>query len=257
MNVLSRAVSSSTTATVASTANINKPEVTFMYSQLLKYLLIEMKHDAVHANQEMIEECQQQYLHNDKDIQIVHEFKEKYQREHAIWWYTRDCFLYRILNKALRMQDVDILYKFRFFIADLHLQLKETTNIKSMIIVYRGQGMNVNEFENLTKTCGGLLSINHFLSTSKNKKIALSFASQSINRSGIVAVLFEMKINPKSRKSPFSDISKLSFYPKEDEVLFSMGTVFRIQSVEKDKKNVGIWNVSLVLTDDEDENLKQ
>ena len=42
--------------------------------------------------------------------------KKTYSSETAIWWYTRDSFIYRILNKALRTQNIQILISFRFLI---------------------------------------------------------------------------------------------------------------------------------------------
>lgn len=46
-------------------------------------------------------------------------FKKMYSSEKALWWYTRQSFLYRLLNKALRIQDIDAFYLFRFLIHDI------------------------------------------------------------------------------------------------------------------------------------------
>ena len=56
-----------------------------------------------------------QFENNPKELIIIQEFEIKYDRSKAIGWYTRECCLYRILNKALRIQNTDALFIFGFF----------------------------------------------------------------------------------------------------------------------------------------------
>jgi hypothetical protein len=58
----------------------------------------------------------------------------------------RQSFLYRLLNKALRVQNIDLLYLFRFFIRDLGEQL-EKNKCTSSIRVYRAQQMSKEEVD--------------------------------------------------------------------------------------------------------------
>ncbi|CAF1488398.1 unnamed protein product [Didymodactylos carnosus] len=102
-----------------------------MYSQLIKDILIGMEHTD-EAKREMIQFCRQQYEENDGELRCINEFERDYRPSKAIWWYTRESFLYRILNKALRIQDIDVLYKLRFFIADLHKQLHAGVSMGSV-----------------------------------------------------------------------------------------------------------------------------
>lgn len=57
--------------------------------------------------------------------------------------YTRDIFIYRLVNHALRLQEIDIIWKFGYFIKDLYMQLErlytETPSEKRARITYRGQ----------------------------------------------------------------------------------------------------------------------
>ena len=67
-----------------------------------------------------------------------------------IWWYTYECFLNPMLNRALRMNDVDIIMKMGFFIGDLHRHIEKLYNEqfgndqdwKHLLTVYRGQGLS-------------------------------------------------------------------------------------------------------------------
>ena len=58
-----------------------------------------------------------------KDISTVIEQKEEkiqifentYRSENALQWYSRECFFFEVLNKALRTQDIDVLFSLRFY----------------------------------------------------------------------------------------------------------------------------------------------
>ncbi|CAF3473271.1 unnamed protein product [Rotaria sp. Silwood2] len=119
--------------------------------------------------------------------------------------------------------------------------------------VYRGQGMSCEHFNQLQT--GGLLSMNYFMSTSTDKNTALKFIEQALSKtSENQAVLFEMNINVKNSIKPFYDISQLSFYKGENEVLFSMATVFRIKSIQQTANRT--WYIHLILVEEEDTELK-
>ncbi len=57
------------------------------------------------------------------ELRILHEFEHTYSFEKPIWWYTRESFLYKILNKVLHTENIDLLFLFRFFIHDIEKQL--------------------------------------------------------------------------------------------------------------------------------------
>ncbi|CAF0982705.1 unnamed protein product [Didymodactylos carnosus] len=234
---------------------INKQEASFMYFQLLVNILTQFTHKDS-TKQELIDLCRMDYAGNNKELNVIDQFDKMYSKEQAIEWYTKECFLYRMLNKALRTQDVDMLFKLGFFIKDLHeelhnLQNSSTTHLGRTITVYRGLGIPNKEFESLQKKVGGLLSMNSFLSTSAQEAVAVRFARNSLGRSDITSVLFEMMVDTEKCRQPFSNIKTVSTYSTEDEILFSMGTVFRIISIKKLKKE-GVWNVKLKLNGDED-----
>ncbi|CAF1464074.1 unnamed protein product [Didymodactylos carnosus] len=242
---------------------INKQEASFMYFQLLTEILTEMGHTD-DAKTDMLKQCRLQYIGNDIALNHTDEFDKTYSPNKAIWWYTQHCFLYEILNKALRLDDIDILFKYRFFLSDLHNQIKQlhsefvqslpTKNNYSKqkkLTVFRGQGIHIHELgKKIQNNLGGLLSFNSFLSTSINPKVALMFVT---NRSDIQSVLFEINADYSSDTKPFRNIKKLSMYNEEDEVLFSIATIFRIESITK-LRNPD-WKVTLTLTTAEDEQL--
>ena len=123
-----------------------------------------------------------------------------------------------------------------FFISDLHRHIEQLHQeqfgghrSKKSFIVYRGQGLSKADFEQLSKTKGGLLSFNNFLSTSKKQEVSMGFVQDALTNVEVVGVLFVMAIDPTQSNTPFASITGVSYFEEEeDEVLFSMHTVFRI-----------------------------
>ncbi|CAF3860132.1 unnamed protein product [Rotaria sp. Silwood2] len=238
----------------------NRQDPSFMYNQLLKDIILnDDKNDSEEAaRKQMLHLCRQYYKNNKNELQIIDEFERDFFPEHSFYWYTRDCFLYKILNKALWTPEPAILYKFRYFIRNLHQQILVTADTQSKsgktFKVFRGQGMMTSEFNKLRNGIGGLLSFNNFLSTSLDRSVALGFAEPSKYLLDETSILFSMNIVSGNRKCPFIVVGNLGFYQNlEQEVLFSMGTVFRIDAAEKMENNQ--WEVQLTLTEDTDDNL--
>jgi len=128
-------------ADLGSESEQDKLDAMFMYCQLLKEIFLGMEHDAEDAKRQLAEFCKREYLGNVAGLDIINEFINKYTKESAIRWYTRDAFIYRMLNKSLRMHDIEAINKFGFFIKDLYCQLQES-NIHLTVKkfrVYRGQ----------------------------------------------------------------------------------------------------------------------
>jgi hypothetical protein len=113
----------------------------FMYCQLLKETFLDMDHgkEAKHA---LVELCKREYADNGASLRVIDEFDRDYERHCPTWWYTRDCFVYRMLNEALPMHDIEVINRFGFFIKDLSRQLEELhrTLPSEPFTVYRGQG---------------------------------------------------------------------------------------------------------------------
>ena len=83
--------------------------------------------------------------------------------------------------------------------------------------------MSEREIEQLRANVNQLITMNGFCSTSRNRDLAVKFAKN---------VLFDIEIDLK--KYPgliFADISSSSQFQEEEEVLFDLVTVFRIEKV--------------------------
>ena len=194
------------------------------------------------------------------------DFQAEYHKKSPIWWYSCENFLYPMLNYALRTLDMETMTKMVFFIRSLHLQLqelheKQSDTYNEQFVVYRGQGLSQEDFQQLIDTKGGLLSFDNFLSTSTKQNVAKGFINTSLKKcKENVGILFIITINPKkilgSTNTPFALIDDYSAMgTSEKEILFSMNTVFRVDDIRQTPTNTRRWEVQLSLTDDNDPQL--
>ncbi|CAF0739661.1 unnamed protein product [Didymodactylos carnosus] len=243
-----------------------KDNVTFMWYQLLIKILPLMSKNEIRndVKSEMVKFCREQYNENPIVQQKIHEFDKDYSSDKAIGWYIQDSFVYRLLNKAFRTENIDIIFQFRFFIADLHQQLSKLhpSFVHSLsgktFRTYRGQGLLVDELEKLKHNIGQLISINSFYSMSTNREVALLFAGDGEGLPQIESILFEIAVNTNiTTTAPYANIAKQSFMDGEDEILLSMGAIFRISSIHKES-GTNVWIMTLLLVgSNDDDPLKQ
>ncbi|CAF3285830.1 unnamed protein product [Rotaria sp. Silwood2] len=242
--------------------NLNQLDCSFMYTSILKEILLTIKFEEKHIKQ-FIAYCREQCAENDLELEHIKSFEKDYHNKTPIWWYTYESFLFGILNRALRLMEVDIIIDIGFFINDLHRQITELNqkqyrinHISKTFILYRGQAMDVKDFERIRNTPGGLLSFNSFLSTTKNRIIARNFARRSLQNPDLMGILFVMTVNPSESRTVFAEINDVSFISTEDEVLFSMHTVFRIGDIKPVESEKKLFEVHLTLTADNDKDLR-
>jgi hypothetical protein len=68
---------------------------------------------------------QSESKNNAKQLEKIDDFERNYQSEDATKWFTKDSFLYRLLNESLRIERINSIVKMRYFIHDLHNQLAQ------------------------------------------------------------------------------------------------------------------------------------
>ncbi|CAM4962289.1 unnamed protein product [Rotaria socialis] len=195
-----------------------------------------------------VKQCQKYIEERSKNDRLV--------MKKALWWYTRESFFYKTLNAALRNQNIHIIFLFRGFISDIHRQLK-AYQANDTLRVYRSQMISSNELETLRQSCDQFISINSFFSTSIDKEQALSFLNSCDVGDNIEPVLFEIDANPALVTSkPFADVSLYSEFTDESEVLFMLGSIFRLKNVKR-RSDGKVWIVRMTLCSDDDHDLKQ
>ncbi|CAF3664972.1 unnamed protein product [Rotaria sp. Silwood1] len=222
-----------------STKDLSKQSAEFLWLQLFHHLIIRLPPNQ-EAKQRMINVCRHYYRGNTKELNLIDQFEREYRPEDAIRWYSIQSFVYKLVNKALRTEDLDQLQTFRFFIGDLSQSLareheKILSSNNKILTVYRGAKLDKVEFEKLKESQGKLISTNGYLSTSRSRSQAIKFLQASTNRQHVVKVLFQIEchIQQLGKSVVYADIASFSDYPQEQEVLFDLNAAFRLNSIEE------------------------
>ncbi|CAF4493720.1 unnamed protein product [Rotaria socialis] len=116
----------------------------------------------------LVDKCRSCYSDNQTILKHLEELECSYDRNKAIYWYTRDSFLFRLVNKALRTMNIEVIFNCHFIIVDIckaseeeHEKLINEQNyslsLTSMVQYCRGQRMSRNELDQLK------LSIDEFV----------------------------------------------------------------------------------------------
>ncbi|UJR32584.1 hypothetical protein I4U23_020044 [Adineta vaga] len=205
---------------------------------------------AIFEKQEMLREC------------------PKHNSRSAVVWYTEPIFLFEIVNKALRTKSTSVIRKFRFFIKDLEESLdllfakqildqwcfSSSSSINNKLyFVYRGQVLSLANVTQLQLFIGQRITMSQYVSTTKDIQVAESFAGKGVDLNGLQSVVYEIDtsiIYEKYDDKPdpevyYYDISQTSSMKDEDEIIFRIGTIFKVLTVTETSENC--WHVLLRL----------
>ena len=197
------------------------------------------------------------YNNNTKNEQLLKNFIDTYVASKAIWWYSKETFIYGVLNKALREHNIEIICAFHFFIQDLYKIIEHAHHLfnenGSPMFTYRGQKMHQMDIDRIQEVhdLDLRLSINSFLSTTRDRDVAVAFIDGFKRDGNLRGVLFEIECNPNLTGRPFGDITKGSQFHDEQEVLFTPGTAFAVVSIESNEVNQ-MCDIKLRLYDDQE-----
>ena len=187
-----------------------------------------------------------------------------YSSNGAVQYYTRDTFLSKRVNNALRQQNFQAILDFRFFLLDMQAQLQTAYSkfasfyfIGDIMTFYRGQRMSKEEMDllKMKRQTGSLITVNSYLSTSISLNIAMTFIRGSSN-GDLIPVIFDISAEFKNpdvvRRKPFAYIGDLSHYRSAElEVLFSVGSFFRVDDIKFNKEE-NIHTIQLTFIYNED-----
>ncbi|CAF3770701.1 unnamed protein product, partial [Rotaria sp. Silwood1] len=228
-----------------STTEING---TFLFSQLLIHALLHMKSLSTDIN-EFVTECAKKYAGQFKFKQ-VQEFYNSYKSDKPILEYTKTSFLHELINKTLRVQNIDMMFLLRFHIRDIQQQLAQH-QCQSPVRVYREQLMSTQEVERLLSSVDQLISTNTILSTSLERMIAEFFFSDQLPPPDFEIILFIIDADPNAASdvTPFVNITQCSqFGDAKQEVLFMLGSIFCLTNIHQEGDHM--WVASMTLCSD-------
>lgn len=115
-----------------------------MWSQILMQTFLRMPTPATDVYREMLDEARHFYRNNPVQMAQIDYFEKNYQTDKAIDWYSRDSFAYRLVNKALRTQNLVLIFKFRHFIRDVYEQLTKLHSKQNLNLQTKSGKCSIN-----------------------------------------------------------------------------------------------------------------
>ncbi|CAF3696014.1 unnamed protein product [Rotaria sordida] len=113
-----------------------------------------------------------------------------------------------------------------------------------------------NEFFTVADKSTIGLNVNSFFSTTLDKQRALSFLNAPDLPRNLEGVLFEIDADPAViTTKPFANISEHGDFPEELEVLFMLGSIFRLKSVNYCSTD-RVWIIKMALCSDDEHDSK-
>ena len=252
-----------TANSILSKKNFDQFDCLFLYTQILQDILSSVTYEIKHV-EEFIERCCLQFGEIKEKLINAKELEKNYHHRTPIWWYTSESFIYPMVNGALRLMDVDVTIRIGFFINDLCRQIRKLhkealagQNSQTSFLLYRGQGMTREDFGHMKKANGGLIAFNGFLSAGKNSDVSLDLARRALMNPDLLGVFFQMTVDCSKTTTPFASIKDIGYLrDQDDEMLFSMHTVFRIINISPMDESNRLFQVNLILTNNNDRDLR-
>lgn len=235
----------------------------FIYWMMVKTIVVNTNYERdAHkdALKNLVAFSRQQYFNNQTELKIIDEFEQNYHQHPPIWWYTRNCFISSMLNRAFQSQDTEIIYRMAFFLKDMHQNLEQvqTRTLKTNqlpVLVYKSHNVSSEDFEKIKEIKGHLLSFNNFITADSNYDAALSLARRAQTAGSGIGLIFRIEVDSKYTSSPFASLLNLSFAPEQGKsFLFYFHSIFRIIDMKPLEERV--WQIELTLTAHNDDHLR-
>ncbi|CAF1466729.1 unnamed protein product [Rotaria sordida] len=231
--------------------NLNYEVGTFLFFELFKYAFKKLPKKS-ESKKLMLSKYRDYYAGNRKLLEELNNFERNYKPHEALQWYINNSFIYRLVNKGLRTENINTLCYFHFYIKDLSKQLEEEfvkfkkQNSKSIINLYCAFKTTREGIKNFERNIGNLIITNGYLLTTRNRKLAFDFSMKQNIQFDEEKVLFEFTIDLTNIKSIiFADISQYNKYSDDYEILFDLGAIFKINSCKyNDKENLWLVNIN-------------
>ncbi len=205
----------------------------FLFFQLFKAAFKNLPKSS-ESKKLMLTKCRNYYAGNIKILKEINNFEINYKSNEALQWYINDLFIYRLINKALRTENIHSLCYFHFYIGDLSKQIEKEfikfkkQDPKSVLQVYRSFKITQVELNHFERNIGNLILTNGYLSTTRNRQIASDFILKQNTKSDEEKVLFQYTVDLVLVKSIiFADISQYNESSEKNEILFDLGNYLK------------------------------
>ncbi|CAF4830456.1 unnamed protein product, partial [Rotaria sp. Silwood1] len=166
---------------------------------------------------------------NEEGLLQIDEFKKSYESRKALLYIINDTPLARFVNKALRNQDIYMIFALRFLLTDIRQQL--INHRQQSVHVFKWHIMSKMQLDSVSSKPGQILMINGFLFTTKrlNNELCPEKPSQDSE-----IVLFDIDaIYQNETSTPFADIGDIDqCQHRNDEIIFMCGSISEHKTLE-------------------------
>ncbi|CAF3770965.1 unnamed protein product [Rotaria sp. Silwood1] len=215
-------------------------DLPFTYCQLLKETIL-CQDDESDLRKDMLAFCRIHYAHNQNEVHEIDEFEKSFIDTYSIQWYTRHCFLAKILSRAFRTQEIDLLFKMRYFIQCLHKQIQSIA-IKEPTTVYTILDIEQETIRKFQENVNGLVLFRSFLPATFERPTLMEYQSKDTQRYLVFSIRLESDCA--------ANIEQLRCSNCKIDVLINIDTVFRVVSMDESENEVHTVNLESVPRDD-------
>lgn len=211
----------------------------FVYSQLLKETML-TKDNEGNLQKDFLDYCRLQYENNSVELKLIDQFEEDFTPMKSIWWFTRDCFVRKMIQRALRTQEVDILFKMRLIIQTINKQIKEKEFQRT---VYRTMQLDLEQVKKIKDNDNGFLSFGTFLDCSLEKSTSMKYSEDKVTIQFMIQTNFGI------------EIEQIRHPNSTSEVLLPFDNIYQINGIEELNEHCAI--IELIHIDQQDEKYQQ
>ena len=209
------------------------------YSQLLKETIL-LKDNEGNLQKDFLNYCRLHYQNNPNELKLIEQFEKDFQPMKIIGWFTRNCFLQKIVQRALRTMEIDLLFKTRFVIQLINQQIKQNS-LKE--IVYRILHVSTDQMKTIKDNLHGFISFGAFLDCLSNKPTSIEFSQDK------ETILFQIQTNSGM------NIEQIRHSQSNIEILLPFDQIYQINSIEEIDDHYSI--ISLTILEQEDEKYQE
>lgn len=222
-----------TLISMKTTSNSTAHDTSFIYSQLLKETML-CRDEEGDLKRNLVEFSRLHYADNSDEMKNIDEFERQFIPQKAIWWFTRNCFISKMLTRALHTEEVDLLFKLRFFMQCLRAEL-DSILLNENTTVYTSLALPFDHALHLQKNINGLLIFNAYLPAMFQQPTSVDVTSNTKQ----ISLMFSIKL----QSSCGAKVTHLCAPDFTIDVLINIDTLYRIRSIEKVTEKQ--WNVNL------------
>ncbi|CAF1571254.1 unnamed protein product, partial [Adineta ricciae] len=213
------------------TMELSSSNSSFVYSYLLKETLLR-KDEEANLKKDYFDYCRLHYKDNFHQMKFIDQLEKDSSVENLHFWFKKNSFFRKMINRACRTNEIDILYKIRWILQGLN---RKTSLSKP---VYQLKYLTSEQFEQFQNSPKDFLSFANFLLCQSTKPSTMEF------RSNYETVLFTIQSQ-----------NGIDFGESSNEILLPFDNVYQIESIEQISFNENIyWNIHLISINKEENN---